>query len=72
MIVPKQRAVTMEPSRTLLPYGEAARRLGIGDRTLRGLVYSGRLPAVRLGTRRLIAEADLDAFVAELREEAGR
>jgi excisionase family DNA binding protein len=56
-------------TRLLLSYDEAARRLGIGERTVRGLVYAGRLPAVRVGTRRLIAQADLDAFVAELRQE---
>jgi len=66
-----EELATNEP-RILLAYPEAARRLGIGHRTLRGLVYSGRLPAVRVGARRLIAAADLDAFVDELREEARR
>jgi excisionase family DNA binding protein len=68
MIVPGQ---AVEPqARLLLSYEEAAQRLGIGERTLRGLVYAGRLPAVRLGARRLLAQADIDAFVGQLREEA--
>jgi excisionase family DNA binding protein len=56
--------------RLLLSYPEAARALGVSERTLRSQVYRGTLPAVKIGSRRLIALADLERFVAALRETA--
>jgi excisionase family DNA binding protein len=56
--------------RLLLGYQEVARLLGISPRSARGLVYAGKVRAVRIGRRRLVARSDLDAFIAELREEA--
>jgi excisionase family DNA binding protein len=53
----------------LLGYSEVARRLGVSDRTARSLVYRGRLPSVRIGTRRLVAFTDLAAFLERLRME---
>ena len=55
---------------TLLAYREAARQLGISERTLRGLVYAGRLVAVKIGRRRLIVQSDLESFVEALRAQA--
>jgi excisionase family DNA binding protein len=55
----------------LLRYRDAAQRIGVSDRTLRGLVYGGELPSVRIGSRRLIALADLELFVQERREVSG-
>jgi excisionase family DNA binding protein len=54
----------------LVGYDEAARRIGVSNRTLRGLVYGGELRAVSIGHRRLIAIADLEDFVEKLREQA--
>jgi len=45
-------------------YSEAASLLSIGERTLRELVYTGEIPSLRVGTRRLIRMADLEAYVA--------
>jgi excisionase family DNA binding protein len=54
----------------LVGYDEAARRIGVSNRTLRGLVYDGALIAVSIGHRRLIAIADLEDYVEKLREQA--
>jgi excisionase family DNA binding protein len=70
------RTVPMEPADPiggtplLLGCAAAARQLGISERTLRGLVYAGRLPAVKIGARRLIAWSDLESFVEALRVAA--
>ncbi len=46
---------------------EAAERLGIGRTLAYDLIREGRLPSLKLGNRRLIARADLEAFVENLR-----
>jgi excisionase family DNA binding protein len=56
------------PEVLLLRYDDAAQRIGVSNRTLRELVYRGALPSVRIGSRRLIALADLEVFVEEHRE----
>jgi excisionase family DNA binding protein len=56
----------------LLRYDDAAQRIGVSNRTLRELVYRGTLPSVRIGSRRLIAVADLELFVEERREASRR
>ena len=50
----------------LLPAPEAARYLGIGETTLRGL----GLPVVPIGARRLYDRLDLDAYADSLRPDA--
>lgn len=50
----------------LISYAEAAERLGVGERTLRREVASGRLAVRRIGRRRLIDPDDLAAYVAGL------
>lgn len=55
----------------------SARRLRIEGCSVMGddgdtLIYRGALPSVRIGHRRLVSVAALNAFVAELREEAER
>lgn len=48
----------------LLTYELVAERLGIGVTTVKNLVYSGDLPAVRLGPRlRRIRPCDLEAYL---------
>lgn len=48
----------------LLTYEQAAERLGIGVTLTKNLVYSGELPAVRIGPRlRRIRPCDLEAYI---------
>ena len=47
----------------LLTLAEAARRVGVCQRTLRR--HRGELPIVRVGRRRLVSAADLDVWVAQ-------
>lgn len=48
----------------LVPLAEAHVQLGLGYSTLRGLIASGVIPAVRIGKRKLYVREDvLDAFV---------
>lgn len=53
---------------------DAASRLGVSPRTIRRYVQSGRLPAVQVlgphGMEYLIADPDLDAFLASNRPQA--
>ncbi len=44
---------------------EAARVTGLGKTTLYGLIGEGKLPSRKIGRRRLIAAADLNALVTE-------
>jgi excisionase family DNA binding protein len=62
-------ATSDPPARLLLAYAEVAQRLGVSTRTVRGLVYRGALPSVHIGTRRLVALADLVDFLDALRAE---
>lgn len=51
----------------LLNLGQTAQRLGIGESTVRKLVRSGALPAVKLGRRLLFEPAALGEFIANHR-----
>ncbi len=46
---------------------EAAELLGIGRTLAYDLIREGRLPSLKLGNRRLVARADLEGFVENLR-----
>ena len=51
----------------------AARHLSLGRTKIYALIADGRIPTVRIGRRRLIRRADIEAFVAALEVEgAGR
>lgn len=52
------------PAPILVGGREAARLLGIGQRTLHGLAVRGDVPSVRLGRRRLFAPAMLAEWAA--------
>jgi excisionase family DNA binding protein len=54
--------------RLLVSISEAAAALGLSHRTIRTLVYAGKLRSIKVGTRRLIAVEDLESFVRSLRE----
>jgi excisionase family DNA binding protein len=53
----------------LLDLNDVAQSLSISRRLVQQLLYDGALPSVLVGRRRLIARADLDAFVERLRVE---
>jgi excisionase family DNA binding protein len=55
----------------LNPIRATAMRLGISEQGVRNLIAEGRLRAVRVGRRLLVAEHELDRFVARA-EEAQR
>jgi len=55
----------------LLDTTEAAACLGRSPATVKLLIHEGRLPAVRVGQRWLIGQADLDAFRATRRSTSG-
>jgi excisionase family DNA binding protein len=50
--------------RTLAAY------LAVSDRTIRNWIRRGELPSYKLGAARRIDPADVDAFLAERRDEA--
>lgn len=51
---------------------EAARALGICERTFRDLMRSGAIPHIRLGRAVLVPVADLEAFIADRLNRGGR
>ncbi len=53
----------------LLSIDEAAERLAIGRSMAKSLIGAGKIKTVKLGTRRLIAERDLGAFIAALERQ---
>ena len=58
-----------EPPRCL-GVEEAARLLNVGRSTVYDLIRSGRLRSIKIGRRRLVPRAALDALLAELEEAA--
>lgn len=57
----------MEPDRLALRHREAAKALGVSERTLRAWAKNGRVPYVRIGGRVLYPVEELQAW---LRREA--
>ena len=55
-------------SSLLLTVIEVAETLGVSRSTVYGLLYSRRIPSVRIGNCRRIRRSDLDAFVRDLVE----
>jgi len=49
---------------------EAAEALSIGRTLVFQLLRTGELGSIKIGHRRLITRADLDAFIASLRSDA--
>ena len=49
----------------LISVSEAARLLSIGRNTAYELIAAGRLPSVKLGRRRLVSRAALEAWIAQ-------
>jgi excisionase family DNA binding protein len=63
-------AAASTEGRILMGYRQAAKALGISQRTLSNLVKAGGIPVVRIGARVLFRPAALAAW-AEAREAAG-
>jgi len=55
---------------TLLDKKEAAQKLGIKSRKLDYLREAGQIPSVRIGTKVLFLDADLDRFIQQQRISA--
>jgi len=56
----------------LVPVRDAAKRLGISERTLWTLTDAGEIPVVRIGRRVLYDLADLRAFVERTKSTCGK
>lgn len=53
---------------TTISVAETARRLSVPEPTVRGWILRGVLPSVRIGGRRLIRVADLNALLRRQKE----
>jgi excisionase family DNA binding protein len=60
--------VETEPLAHSIP--KAAARIGIGRTLLYELIDRGEIPTITVGSRRLVAEADLAAFIELRRRQA--
>jgi excisionase family DNA binding protein len=60
---PKTTAATFYTERTLATY------LAVSDRTIRNWIRRGELPSYKLGASRRIDPADVNAFLAQRRDE---
>lgn len=54
----------MDTKRCLISVKEAAQILGIATITAYRMCEGGRLPSIKIGGRRLIAEATIEALIA--------
>lgn len=52
------------PGRLAYSVTEAANAIGLGKTTLYALIGQGRLPSSKIGKRRIIRHADLEALIA--------
>jgi excisionase family DNA binding protein len=55
------------PPRLLLSIDETAELLGVRRTLVNGLLYTGALPSITIGRRRLVAPDDLVAFIERRR-----
>lgn len=70
-MIPSMSTLTIQREEPLLlPLAEAMRLLGISRTTLYALMRTGDLPYVKVRSDRRIARADIDLYVAKLREAA--
>lgn len=66
VLAPNVREAVDRANRLALSPAEAAELLGITKPTLYKFLRDGRLPSLKMGTRRLIRRESLDAFLANL------
>lgn len=66
------KSLTPYPPVDRLSYSvlEAARALGLGRDTTYGLIRSGQLPSLKVGRRRIIPRAAVEAFLAKASRDA--
>lgn len=67
-MVSTTRAAPLEPIALRIP--DASRASGLSRTKLYELMEAGELPSVKVGGRRLILRADLEAFFLHLRNSA--
>lgn len=60
--------VSEHPDRPFLTIGSLARRLQLGERTVRNYVESGEIPSYKFGRARRIDPEDVDRYLARRRE----
>jgi excisionase family DNA binding protein len=63
------RGVKQNTSPTFFTERSLAAYLAVSDRTIRNWIRRGELPSYKLGAARRIDPADVDAFLAQRREE---
>ena len=51
---------------------DAAQFIGVGTRTMQGLLASGAVPSLRIGRRRIVRRAALMAFLERAERKAAR
>jgi excisionase family DNA binding protein len=61
----------LNDDRLVLTYEDAGRRLSVSERTVKRLVASGELPAVKIGGSSRVTVDDLDAYVQSLDRRRG-
>jgi excisionase family DNA binding protein len=62
-------AARLTDDRPLLSPRALGQRLGVSERTARDLIQSGRLRSVKVGGSRRVEPAEVDRYVASLRDE---
>jgi excisionase family DNA binding protein len=58
--------MTQKEKESCLSVKQTSQRLGISEKTVRRLVASGELPAVKIRSCLLVKESDLVAFISDL------
>jgi excisionase family DNA binding protein len=58
-------------TRPLLSIPQSAERLNVDPTTVRALVEKGDIPTIRVGGRRMVEQAAVDAYIEFRRETAG-
>lgn len=65
----EKRHEAMNDDCRLLKIPEAAERLSVSVRTLRALIESGKLPVIRISSRRVAVDpSDIDRYIAQQRK----
>jgi excisionase family DNA binding protein len=63
----EDKQIEWRPERMLYPLKEVQQRLSIGRSTVYQLVGDGQLPSVKIGRRRFVTAAALDAYIEGLK-----
>jgi excisionase family DNA binding protein len=63
----EDKQIGWPPQRRLYPLKEVQQRLSIGRSTMYQLLGNGQLPSVKIGRRRFVTAAALDAYIEGLK-----